>query len=256
MEELFMKVGQVRTQLDKLSRHVEEAQKRHVLILSNPVQEQTTKDELDKLEQETRRDVHVIRHQLKVMQTQLPAEDSSVVTRIHRNQLGHMTLCFTDIMKRHHATQTAFREKCKAQIRRQLHIVNEETTDEELEQMLDRDRLAVFMSHMSSSFSTEALNQIHARHRDIVRLESSIKDLQQVFCDVAALLDSQGELINNIEKNVTSAAEYVGQARAEAHKAVTYKKNPTRITSLPNFLKPSKKKPNRAKQNRSELDQN
>lgn len=44
---------------------------------------------------------------------------------------------------------------------------------------------------MSSSFSTEALNQIHARHRDIVRLESSIKDLQQVFCDVAALLDSQ-----------------------------------------------------------------
>lgn len=76
-----------------------------------------TKDELDKLEQETRRDVHVIRHQLKgefnpllididqkhvvlrwwlnsfallaasVMQTQLPAEDSSVVTRIHRNQV-------------------------------------------------------------------------------------------------------------------------------------------------------------------------
>lgn len=78
------------------------------------------------------------------MQTQLPAEGSSVVTRIHRNQvrsnlltwpdvlqvftralvlqLGHMTLRFSDIMKRHHATQTAFREKCKAQIGRQLHI--------------------------------------------------------------------------------------------------------------------------------------
>lgn len=37
-------------------------------------------------------------------------------------QLSHMTLCFTDIMRRHHATQTAFREKCKSQIRRQLHI--------------------------------------------------------------------------------------------------------------------------------------
>lgn len=78
------------------------------------------------------------------MQTQLPAEDSSVLTRIHRNQvrsnlltwpdvlqvftralvlqLGHLTLCFADIMKRHHAAQTAFREKCKAQVRRQLHI--------------------------------------------------------------------------------------------------------------------------------------
>lgn len=44
---------------------------------------------------------------------------------------------------------------------------------------------------MSSSLSPEALDQIQARHRDIVRLESSIEDLQQVFCDVAALLDSQ-----------------------------------------------------------------
>lgn len=83
-----------------------------------------------------------------------------------------MTLRFTDIMRRHHATQTAFREKCKAQIGRQLLIgeatastwsrpgsepanaanvaVNQEPTDEELEQMLDRHRLAVFMSHVST----------------------------------------------------------------------------------------------------------
>lgn len=32
----FAQVGQVRILLDKLSRHVEEAQKRHVIILSNP----------------------------------------------------------------------------------------------------------------------------------------------------------------------------------------------------------------------------
>lgn len=44
-------------------------------------------------------------------------------------QLSHMTLCFTDIMRRHHAAQTAFREKCKAQIRRQLHIGESESED-------------------------------------------------------------------------------------------------------------------------------
>lgn len=51
----------------------------------------------------------------------------------------------------------------------------------------------------------------------------------------------QGELINNIEKNVTSAAEYVGMSKAETHKAVTYKKNPYKIASLPSFFKPFKK---------------
>lgn len=37
----FAQVGQVRTLLDNLSRHVEEVQKRHVVMLSNPIQEQS-----------------------------------------------------------------------------------------------------------------------------------------------------------------------------------------------------------------------
>lgn len=44
---------------------------------------------------------------------------------------------------------------------------------------------------VSSSLSSEALSQIQLRHQDLVRLESSIRDLQLVFRDVAALLDSQ-----------------------------------------------------------------
>lgn len=41
MTSSFAQVGQVRTLLDKLSRHVEEVQKRHVFVLSNPTQEQS-----------------------------------------------------------------------------------------------------------------------------------------------------------------------------------------------------------------------
>lgn len=37
----FAQVGQVRTLLDKLSRHVEDVQKRHMVILSNPNQEES-----------------------------------------------------------------------------------------------------------------------------------------------------------------------------------------------------------------------
>lgn len=270
---------------------------------------------------------------LSVMETQLPAEASSVASRIHRNQvsqnllspsrrsrlhsrppalapqLSHMTLCFTDIIRRHHAAQTAFRQRSKALIGRQLHIgesgaqdegrhirtrlsvhllVDKEATDEELEQLLDRQSLSVFLSHVGSdditaaavmswaanrsprppqaspTLSADAAAQIGARQQDLVRLEASIGHLQQLFADVAALLDAQvslkprqsgepglrkpsaasfqGELVNNIEKNVTSAAEYVGQSREETRKAVWYKKNPTKVASLPGFLKPARKR--------------
>lgn len=91
---------------------------------------------------------------VSVMQTRPPAEgSSSVLSRIHWNQvsqnflslcrcshlhscptavvlqLSHMTLCFSDIMRRHHAAQTAFRQKCKAQIRRQLQIGESDSED-------------------------------------------------------------------------------------------------------------------------------
>ena len=51
----------------------------------------------------------------------------------------------------------------------------------------------------------------------------------------------QGELLNNIEKNVTSAAEYVDVSKEEINKAVTYKKNPHKIISLPSFFRPFKR---------------
>lgn len=55
---------------------------------------------------------------------------------------------------------------------------------------------------------------------------------------------------------MTSAAEYIDQSRAETQKAVRYKKNPYKVVSLPNFLKPSMKKTNlQAQQNCSEPDQ-
>lgn len=69
----------------------------------------------------------------------------------------------------------------------------------------------------------------------------------------------QGELINNIEKNVKSAAEYVDVSKTETHKAVEYKKNRYKIASVPNFFKPFKRQ-NAAKtaadQNISDVNQN
>lgn len=49
-------------------------------------------------------------------------------------------------------------------------------------------------------------------------------------------------MLNNIERNVSGAAEYVQASKAETHKAVTYKKNPYKVASLPGFLKSFKKK--------------
>lgn len=92
------------------------------------------------------------------------------------------------------------------------------TSNEELEEMLHRDSLTIFISDVSLSFffvldlnrvlmsylnhiilqvnsetgvSGQALNQIESRHQDILSLESSITELHEIFADTAMLLESQ-----------------------------------------------------------------
>lgn len=92
------------------------------------------------------------------------------------------------------------------------------TTDEELEEMLESGNTAVFTAGVravqclctallslciyrtcplcptqivDSGISKQALSEIESRHKDIVRLESSIKELHDMFVDIAMLVESQ-----------------------------------------------------------------
>ncbi|XP_041666916.1 syntaxin-2-like [Cheilinus undulatus] len=247
MEDFFQKVGEVSSLIEKISCQAEEVERRHGAILSNPNQDKKKKEELELLNSETKKNANLVRVKLKSMQKDFPSEESnksvSVIQRIHKNQHSHLTRWFADVMRGYHKAQISFREKCKAQIQRQLEIVDKVTTDEELEEMLHCDNLAVFISDINSNaqISSQALSEIESRHQDIISLESGIKELHEVFVDTAMLLEIQGELINNIEKNVTSASEYVDDSKAETYKAVTFKKNPYKVVSLPSFLKPFKR---------------
>ncbi|XP_033502147.1 syntaxin-2-like [Epinephelus lanceolatus] len=258
MEDFFQMVEEVRSLIEKISCQAEEVERRHGVILSSPNQDKRKKDKLELLNSDIKKNANLVRAKLKSMQENMPVDENrrsaSVIQRIHKNQHSHLTRCFAEVMKSHHKAQISFREKCKAQIQRQLEIVDKVTTDEELEEMLYRDNLAIFISDVSSNaqISSQALSEIESRHQDIISLESSIRELHEIFADTAMLLEIQGELINNIEKNVTSAAEYVDKSKAETYKAVTYKKNPHKIASLPSFFKPFKRKTTAADQNPSD----
>ncbi|XP_037608827.1 syntaxin-2-like [Sebastes umbrosus] len=248
MEDFFKTVGELRSLIEKISCQAEEVERSHGAILSTTNQDKRQKDDLELLNNETKKNANLVRAKLKSMQENLPVDENSIrvsaAQRIQKNQHSHLTRCFAEVMRGYHKTQISFREKCKAQIQRQLEIVDKVTTDEELEEMLHRDNLAIFISDINSDarISSQALSEIESRHQDIICLEASIKELHEIFADTAMLLEIQGELINNIEKNVTSAAEYVDASKAETYEAVTYKKNRHKIASLPRFFKSFRRK--------------
>ncbi|MCJ8735397.1 hypothetical protein PDJAM_G00246220 [Pangasius djambal] len=203
MEGFFRKVEEVRSIIDKISLQVNEVKKKHSMILSAPNPDEKTKEELEQLTVEIKKNANVVRNKLKTMQQSLPPEDqanrASVDERIQRTQYTVLSRKFVEVMTEYNNTQVSFRERSKSRIQRQLEITGRRTTNEELEDMLESGNPAIFTSDiiLDSQITQQVLNEIESRHKDIIRLESSIKELHGMFVDMAMLVETQVEPLFN-----------------------------------------------------------
>ncbi|XP_035241240.1 syntaxin-1A isoform X8 [Anguilla rostrata] len=228
MDEFFEQVEEMRGYIDALAEKVEEVKRNHSAILAAPNPDEKTKAELEELMTDIKKLANKVRSKLKSIQHSIEQEEgqnrSSADLRIRKTQHSTLSRKFVEVMSEYNATQSDYRERCKGRIQRQLEITGRNTTNEELESMLESDNPAIFTSGiiMDSNISEQAMNEIETRHTEIIKLENSIRELHDMFMDMAMLVESQGDLVNNIEKNVRSAEEYVEKAKEETKKAVKY----------------------------------
>merc|ERR1719454_2369371 len=105
-----------------------------------------------------------------------------------------------------------------------MEITGRSTTNEELEDMLESGNPAIFTQGiiMETQQAKQSLKDIEARHEDIMKLETSIRELHDMFMDMAMLVESQGEMIDRIEYNVEHAVDYVQTATQDTKKALKY----------------------------------
>ncbi|XP_069476185.1 syntaxin-2 isoform X1 [Ambystoma mexicanum] len=228
MDEFFQQVEELRSSIDKITTVVEEVKKKHSTILSAPNPGDGTKEELEELNVDIKKIANKVRAKLKTIEQSFEQESSanrtSVNLRIRKTQHSVLSRKFVEAMTEYNETQTFFRERSKGRIQRQLEITGKSTTDEELEEMLESGNPSIFTSDIisDSQITRQALNEIESRHKDIMKLETSIRELHDMFVDMAMLVETQGEMVNNIEKNVANAEVYVERAKEETKKAVRY----------------------------------
>ncbi|XP_023240652.1 uncharacterized protein LOC111639106 [Centruroides sculpturatus] len=139
---------------------------------------------------------------------------------------------FVEVMTDYNKTQTDYRERCKARIQRQLEITGKVTTDDELEDMLESGNPAIFTQGiiMETQQAKQTLADIEARHEDIIKLESSIRELHDMFMDMAMLVESQGEMIDRIEYHCEHARDYIETAKQDTKKALAYQSKARRVS--------------------------
>ncbi|NXA25546.1 STX1A protein, partial [Ibidorhyncha struthersii] len=261
MDEFFEQVEEIRGFIDKISENVEEVKRKHSAILASPNPDESEgageqAGETPPFSAEPAQ--HLLAPIQRVLQgaggtgasvgagmlmlreiicvllprpgieQSIEQEEglnrSSADLRIRKTQHSTLSRKFVEVMSEYNATQTDYRERCKGRIQRQLEITGRTTTSEELEDMLESGNPAIFSSGiiMDSNITKQALNEIETRHSEIIKLENSIRELHDMFMDMAMLVESQGEMIDRIEYNVEHSVDYVERAVSDTKKAVKY----------------------------------
>ncbi|XP_075902913.1 syntaxin 3b isoform X2 [Nelusetta ayraudi] len=226
MDEFFSQIEDIRNSIEKIDVNVAEVKKLYSVILSAPTSDQETQNQLEAMTNDIKKMANNARNKLKTIERNLESEEQERVSadmRIRKSQHAVLSRKFVEVMTKYNEAQVDFRERSKGRIQRQLEITGKATTDEELEEMLESGNAAVFTAGIvDSGISKQALSEIESRHKDIVRLESSIKELHDMFVDIAMLVESQGDIVNNIEQNVSKSVDHIIEAKEQTKKAVRY----------------------------------
>ncbi|XP_034015783.1 syntaxin-11a [Thalassophryne amazonica] len=151
----------------------------------------------------------------------------SAVARMARSQYVSLTGTFHEVMSEYNNAEMVQRENCKTRIQRQAEIMSQEVTREQIDEMIETGKWNIFSDNLllEGKTSRSALSEIENRHKELLELESRIRDIQELFFQMALLVEQQGCMIDNIEANVVATQDYVVKASEQITQAVRYKKD-------------------------------
>ncbi|KAM3861683.1 syntaxin-19 [Diretmus argenteus] len=156
---------------------------------------------------------------------------TAVTTRIQRSQHAALHRQFQQVMRQYNEALLTKQERCKHFIIRQLEVSGREVTEEEVNEMVATGKWEVFNENLlnDARITRSQLSEIEQRHKELLNLESNMKELRDLFTDIFMMVEEQGAYIEHIQTNVEKTQDYVSASNEKFKMAARYKKkNPIR----------------------------
>jgi t-SNARE complex subunit (syntaxin) len=173
-----------------------------------------------------------VRGRLKAINDQLKAavaEDAEVVHTTTHKMRQNMQMTATTklvlLMGQYQDEQTAFKTTQQQTARRQMKLVKPDATEEELQKVADGNGEQIFTQMLASQAHVRqaaVLEEVQAKHDEIMKLEQGIAELHQLISDLATLIETQGEQLDSIEHHIANAKDYITVAVDELKVANEY----------------------------------
>ena len=250
LDPFFGEVETLQEQLNGLKDDIERVQKIHSFLLNakepdkKVIQQQTS--QLDDLNHRIRRTSLAVKNKLKELRETNEALESEVTGNGHASSSGHRSSTkhnkitptdlriretqvsflqkwFMDLMTDHSTSQSDYNDRHKKLLRAHMEVIGINKTDDEFDKMMKDDSFQedIFTEGLlrKTADAKQALAEVNDRHHIILEIEKSLVEVHDLFIQMANMVESQGEMIDIIERNVVRAKEAAKSGQSQLNEA-------------------------------------
>lgn len=186
-------------------------------------------DALDHIMTETTKTGREIKHALDAIKVQDAAyakqNKDSAKNQMRVNLYQTHIRRFHQDMNEYNAASHEFKQSLQERTRRQLKIVDNKISDEDVEKIVASGQAeGVIKQVLISENLQDVVRDIEDRHLDILKLERQVLEVYELFKDLATLVDIQQESLDVIENRIGKAKDYVEKAEGQLAEAEVYQK--------------------------------
>ncbi|KAG8041147.1 hypothetical protein G9C98_002135 [Cotesia typhae] len=166
--------------------------------------------------------------------------------RIKFLQYATILRMFSDIMHAYNESLLRYRDKCSSLLHQQRILrmfllskqmgfcfVRKKTASQIFDQSdNDEEKTNLFVDNIleESRLAKLQLTEIQFRHNEIIKLEKSIKEIRDIFLEIAFSVEKQGEQLNCVEYFAGKATDDVEGGRCDLTKAEKRRRRNRKVT--------------------------
>ncbi|GAB4834107.1 hypothetical protein Ancab_032366 [Ancistrocladus abbreviatus] len=239
LQNFFKKVQDIEKQYDKLNSLLKKLQDAH-----EESKAVTKAASMKAIKQRMEKDVDEVKKVARVIKSQIEELDRDNMANRQKPGCGKGTA----VDRSRTATTVALKKKLKDKmaefqtLRENIHQEYREVVERRVytvtgthadEETIDRlietgDSEQIFQKAIQEQGRgqiMDTLAEIQERHDTVREVERKLLELQQIFLDMAVLVDAQGDMLDNIESQVSSAVDHVQSGNTALQRAKTLQKN-------------------------------
>ncbi|KAK1388923.1 t-SNARE coiled-coil homology domain-containing protein [Heracleum sosnowskyi] len=159
----------------------------------------------------------------------------SSTDRTRTSVVGGLGKKLKTMMDEFQALRTKMNDEYKETVgRRYFTITGEQANEELIENLISSGEGENFLQkaiqEQGRGEIMDTISEIQERHDAVKDIEKNLVELHQIFLDMAALVEAQGQQLNDIESNVAHASSFVRRGTDQLVEAREYQKNSRKWT--------------------------